>query len=93
MPQVDSLAFTKIKIEFLDSLHGKCAQEKSYEKVWNVVSLKDLYSSELSSALGSTLVMRPSIIVGRTFTFMMGTYSIRNDEYVYQRTMKQGAKY
>ena len=36
MPQVNSLAFTEIKSEFLESLRGKCAQDESYEKVWSV---------------------------------------------------------
>ena len=56
MPQINSLAFTKIKSEFLESLRGKCAHDQSYEKVWNVVSLRDPIHSELSSTQGSTLV-------------------------------------
>ena len=83
MPQINSLAFTKIKSEFLESLRGKCAQDQSYEKVWNVVSLRDPINSELSFAQGSTLDGEASYIAGRIFPLLMGTYSTR-DEYVYQ---------
>ena len=55
MPQINSLSFMEIKSEFLESLRGKWAQDESYEKVWNVVSLRGPSHSELSSTQGSTL--------------------------------------
>ena len=53
MPQINSLDFMEINSEFLESLR---TQDESYEKVWNVVLLRDPNDSELSSTPGSTLV-------------------------------------
>ena len=73
MPQTNSLDFTEIKSEFLESLRGKCAQDESYEKVWNVVLLRDPDDSKLSSTPRLyPLLLRPSIIIGRIISIYDG---------------------
>ena len=41
MPEINSLAFTKIKSEFLDSLKGLCEHDETYSKVWRHVVMRD----------------------------------------------------
>ena len=55
MPQLNSLAFTEIKSEFLASFRGQYAHDQSYEKVWSAVLKRDLsYSSMSARADGSS---------------------------------------
>ena len=41
MPEINSLAFTEIKSEFLDSLKGLCEHDDTYSKVWRHEEMKD----------------------------------------------------
>ena len=41
MPEINSLAFTEIKSEFLDSLKGLCEHDETYSKVWRHVVMRD----------------------------------------------------
>ena len=72
MPQINSLAFTEIKSEFLESLCGKRAQDQSYEKIWNVVSLRDPVHTELSSTQVSILVYEDELHHWKYFSIVDG---------------------
>jgi hypothetical protein len=41
MPEINSLAFTELRSELLDSLKGKCEHDQSYEHVWKAVERRD----------------------------------------------------
>ncbi|MCO5582166.1 hypothetical protein L7F22_036056 [Adiantum nelumboides] len=60
MPEINSLAFTEIKSDFLDSLKGLCELAESYSKVWSHVKTRDPSHSNAASASSSSTHSSPS---------------------------------
>ena len=54
MPEINSLLFTELKSELLESLRGKCKQDSSYSKVWNHVQMRGPSHSNGSVPSSST---------------------------------------
>ena len=40
MSEINSLSFTELKSEFLESLQGKCEHDQSYATVWSKVKMR-----------------------------------------------------
>ena len=61
MPEINSLAFTKITSDFLDSLKGLCEHDKAYSKVWSHVKMRDPSHSNAASVPGSSTPSSPPL--------------------------------
>ena len=59
MPEINSLLFTELKSELLESLIGKCKQDSSYSKVWNHVQMRGPF--HLNGSVPSSLFHHHSI--------------------------------
>ena len=59
MPKINSLSFTELRSELLESLKDKCEHDQSYAKVWQAVVRRDpshsLSSVDEAATLSSTL--------------------------------------
>ena len=54
MPAINSLLFTELKSNLLESLRGKCKQDSTYSKVWNHVLMRGPSHSNGSVPSSST---------------------------------------
>ena len=54
MREINSLAFTKITKDFLDSVKGLCEHDETYSKVWRHVKKRDPSHSNVGSVISSS---------------------------------------
>ena len=60
MPEINSLAFTKLTSDFLDSLKGLCEHDDAYSKVWRHVEMRDASHSNVGSVASSSTRSLPN---------------------------------
>ena len=61
MPEINSLVFTEIKSDFLDTLKGLCEHDEAYSKVWSHVRMRDPSHSNAGSVLSSSTPSSPPL--------------------------------
>ena len=75
MPEINSLSFTELRSDFLDSLKGKCEHDQSYDKVWQAVERRDpshSNSSVYNTSTPSSTLSSDELIRWKNFSIQDG---------------------